>query len=290
MAAPKFAVVIPAYNAEAYLAETIRSVLAQTLEDFELVIVNDGSKDNTLAIAQGFTDNRIRVINKPNSGVSDSRNVGVAATTAPFIAFLDADDLFEPGKLQACYEALLANPSVSAVANRMALYYGPNDARNQPAQLYQGSPEPQAIRNYLLELRGTPFVSPSSASVRRAAFAATGGFDTQLSMSADLDMWLRLTEQGPFLVLPQVLGHYRLHAQQMSHKPELLALDNQLVFEKARKAGYFTSKAHYHRCMAGLHRMLAANYRAAGRWAAFFKHLITAAGYSPVVAVRGPKR
>ena len=100
---PKISIILPVYNAEKYLCETLDSVLSQTYIDFELLVINDGSKDNSLVILREYEkkDSRILVIDKPNSGVSDTRNIGIAQAKGEYIAFLDADDLYSPEYLLA---------------------------------------------------------------------------------------------------------------------------------------------------------------------------------------------
>lgn len=97
---PKVSIIIPAYNVENYIGEAIQSVLKQTYQDFELLVVNDGSTDRTLDVIDTYTDRRIRVINQVNSGVSVARNVGIDNATGEYIAFLDGDDRYEPTFLE----------------------------------------------------------------------------------------------------------------------------------------------------------------------------------------------
>lgn len=110
-------VIIPVYNAEKYLQETIQSVLNQTYSNFEIIAVNDGSKDTSLEILQKFTDYRIRIINKENTGVSDTRNVAIKAAKGEFVCFLDADDYLSPHYLQRLYETAIANNADMVVCN-----------------------------------------------------------------------------------------------------------------------------------------------------------------------------
>lgn len=110
-------VIIPVYNAEKFLYETVKSVLNQTYSNFELIIVNDGSTDGSLKILKQFTDQRIQIINKPNTGVSDTRNVAIRLTKGEYVCFLDADDCFAPWYLQRMYETAIANGADMVVCN-----------------------------------------------------------------------------------------------------------------------------------------------------------------------------
>ena len=104
---PKISVILPVYNAEKYLRYTLDSVLGGSFSDFEIVAVNDGSQDSSLAILEEYRerDARVKVIDKPNTGVSDTRNVAIAAAEGDYIAFLDADDIYSPEYLERMYSA-----------------------------------------------------------------------------------------------------------------------------------------------------------------------------------------
>lgn len=117
MADGLISVIIPIYNAEKYLQETIQSVLNQTYTNFEIVAVNDGAKDHSLEILQQFTDSRIRIINKVNTGVSDTRNTAIKTANGEFVCFLDADDYLSPVYLQRMYETAKVNHADMVVCN-----------------------------------------------------------------------------------------------------------------------------------------------------------------------------
>lgn len=119
-------VIIPIYNAEKYLREAIQSVLNQTYSNFEIIAVNDGSKDHSLEILQQFTDRRIRIIDKKNTGVSDTRNTAIKVANGEFVCFLDADDYFSPYYLQRMYETAAANCADMVVCNYMPFYGTPS--------------------------------------------------------------------------------------------------------------------------------------------------------------------
>ena len=112
---PRVSVIVPCYNAEEYIAETIRSVLEQSVEELELIVLNDGSEDRSEAVIQGFVDPRLVYVAKSNSGVADTRNQGVDRARAPVIAFLDADDLYERSNLEKKIDFLDENPDIGVV-------------------------------------------------------------------------------------------------------------------------------------------------------------------------------
>ncbi len=199
------AVVIPAYNSQRFLAEAIASVKAQSEAPAELLIVDDGSRDESASLAEGLGE---RCIRRENGGPGAARNTGVAATSSPLIAFLDADDLFTPDKLArqvahmaksdcvACGgDALLLRPGQSAVAG---------ERKNGAAQV------PGRVDRELL-LRSNPLIC-SSMMIRRSAFDAIGGFDEDRDLIAteDYDLWLRVLAEGPIDYLDEALAVYRL--------------------------------------------------------------------------------
>src|SRR3712207_3352824 len=110
---PLISVIIPVYNGEKTIQETIESVLNQTFPSFELIVINDGSHDSTLDIVSSIKDPRIKVFSYPNAGLSASRNRGISVACGEYVSFIDADDLWTPDKLEAQYKALQANPQAA---------------------------------------------------------------------------------------------------------------------------------------------------------------------------------
>lgn len=119
-------IIVPVYNAERYLRETIQSVLNQTYFNFELIAVNDGSTDRSLEILQKFTDQRIKIINKENTGVSDTRNIALKVAEGQFVCFIDADDCYSPYYLQRMYETAMVNNADMVVCNYMPFHGKPS--------------------------------------------------------------------------------------------------------------------------------------------------------------------
>jgi len=202
---PRVSVVLPVYNGERTLARTVASVLAQTFTDFELLVVDDGSTDGSRAVLAGFDDPRLRVLGFANAGHSASRNRGIRAARAPLVAFIDADDLWLPGKLERQVAALEARPAA-------ALAYAWTDCIDAAdAWVGTGSHvrvdgpafERLLVRNFL-DNGSTPLV-------RAAALAEAGGFDEALPAAEDWDLWLRLAWRHEFACVPEVLVLYRIH-------------------------------------------------------------------------------
>ncbi len=227
-------VIIPAYNYAHYLPEAVASVLAQDHADLELIIVDDGSTDDTAEVCAQFTDPRVRCVRQDNAGLSAARNTGIREARHPYVAFLDADDRWEPGFLTAIFrEFARLDDSFAAIATACARM----DAR--------GKPLPPPRHNFLHrgELTAAGFClrnRPLSSSVvlRRAVFDECGGFDTSLRSSEDRDMWIRLTTRGHrFFYLAEPLAFIRRHPHNMSKNAPRMKRNSGLVLRRAWIAG-----------------------------------------------------
>jgi glycosyltransferase involved in cell wall biosynthesis len=216
--APLASIVIPAYNAEETLEETLRSVLAQRGVELEVIVVDDGSKDATAEVAQGF-GSPVRVVRQPNMGVGAARNRGIAESRGQYVAFVDADDLWHPDKARLQVERLAAPSQCPECPGDRCLgglcYTGVRliDAHSQPLQVSSpwarpGSrPEGWIYRTLLFE--GNP-ITTSSVLVCRQLLARVGDFSTDRTVSEDYDMWLRLSRLAPVCFIPDPLTLYRI--------------------------------------------------------------------------------
>lgn len=255
---PKISIVIPVYNAAGFIRETVASVLNQTLHALEVIVVNDGSKDDSISILRELkpTDARIVVLDKPNSGVSDSRNRGVALASAPYIAFLDADDLFLPENLAKKVAYLDAHPTVG-------LCFSAHESFDSHTGRTLDTlwPDTEGLLPNLLRLARPHGLLPSSVVIRREILEAVGGFDTQLSTSADWDLWVRLAKITHFHGLPEILVRYRIHPAQMHLNIAQMERDMVYSFQKLKRAGgYFEAHSPYHQCFARLAVRLSGSY------------------------------
>jgi glycosyltransferase involved in cell wall biosynthesis len=199
MSVPAFSVVLKAFNEEDWIADAIRSVLAQTMTDFELIVVDDGSTDGTAAVVEGFqTDPRVRMIRQENRGVAAAINVGIGAARAPYAALIDADDFWMPGYLEAMRAALDSDPNAGfAYTDAWVLDHARARFWKMSSNAYLGEPEvppadPDAFLAALLEIN---FVF-GLAAIRRTAFEAVGGIDGSLRAAEDYVLWMRLLSKG----------------------------------------------------------------------------------------------
>jgi glycosyltransferase involved in cell wall biosynthesis len=208
----RFSVVVAAYNAARTVGSAIRSVLAQTRQDFEVIVVDDGSTDGTAGRVAGFSDERIRVVTQPNQGPSAARNTGVGAAGGTYVSMLDADDLWLPEYLEVMGGALDADPGAAfAYTDAWVLDDETGKVRRDSAMSYQRPPAtvPDARAFYLLLLE-TNFVY-TSVTARRAVLEAVGGYDETLRTGEDWDLWLRIARRGERAVRPP--GLLAVHRQ-----------------------------------------------------------------------------
>ncbi|HLZ66863.1 MAG TPA: glycosyltransferase [Aliidongia sp.] len=214
---PRVSVVMPIYNGAAFLAESIETVLAQTMADFELILVDDGSTDETARIIAAYAarDRRIVALAKANSGISDTLNQGLAVARADWIARLDSDDLMLPERLERQLAFVEANPDVIAAGS----YYEIIDAagRNRGSRM----PLPRTreeLAGFLAAREPLSFLHPSMIYRRRAALEL-GGYEKQTEPAEDVALFARMLATGaPILIQPEILLRYRVHANAVSSR------------------------------------------------------------------------
>jgi glycosyltransferase involved in cell wall biosynthesis len=227
---PLVSIVIPTYNSRDYLRSAIDSVLAQTVTDIEVIVVDDGSTDDTPAVTAGY-GTAIRAIRQANQGVAMARNNGIAASRGRFLALLDADDTWLPRKLELQVEALRERSGFRGCTTAHYLV----DASLEVFGTVRPTSDQVTLAGLLLE--GNVMGSVSSMLCERSLLERSGGFDPALSQCADWDMWIRLVRLGPFLTLQEPLVTYRWHGANMSLDPGLLERDSTRVLEKAFDSG-----------------------------------------------------
>ena len=201
---PTISVIIPVYNGEKTIKQTIESVLNQTFRDFELLIINDGSQDATLEIIQAINDARIQAFSYPNSGVSASRNRALTKAKGEFISFIDADDLWTPNKLELQLKALQDNPQA-------AVAYSWSDWIDESGQFLRSGGHITVNGKAYEKLLLRDFIeSGSNPLIRKQALDEVGYFEQSVTPAEDWDMWLRLAARYEFVTVevPQIL--YRI--------------------------------------------------------------------------------
>jgi glycosyltransferase involved in cell wall biosynthesis len=224
---PLVTAVIPAYNAERFVADAVESVLAQTYPSVECIVVDDGSTDGTSRTLSRF-GTAIQLIATPNGGVSRARNVGIRSARGEFVAFLDADDTWVADKLTEQMAIFSDRPELGMVYSGIALA----DETMHPVGRLEPAPPQLALRNTLLmELPSATGIG-STGVLPIGVLRDLGGFDERLSTAADCDLTCRVACRHPVDRHPEPLALYRLHGPTMSSDPAVLAHDMLLIFEK----------------------------------------------------------
>lgn len=228
-APPLFSVVIPTYNRAAKVVRAVESVLAQTLSDYDLWVIDDGSRDDTAQRLAPYGD-RLHYVAQANGGVAQARNRGMQASTGQYIALLDSDDRWHPQKLATVARAIAAQPQAG-------LFYSQWEAVSETGQRLwvdrsrgvRGSP-------YRALLMGD-FLATSSAVIKRASLQAVGGFDGSLTPCEDWDLWLRLSRQFSIHYIPEILVAFEHtpHNKATSNASGWLAAHDRVI-EKALAA------------------------------------------------------
>lgn len=202
-------VIIPAFNQGHFLAEAVNSALTQTYEEVEVIIVDDGSTDNTAQIAQSFSDKRVHYVFKENGGLSSARNEGIRHANGDFLSFLDSDDCFLPEKLELLLTEMENDPELGLVAGQAI----PVDEQGNPVGKLFDSPLPEDPKQLLL---GNP-LHVGSILLRRIWQERVGFFDETLRSYEDWDLWLRLALAGcKMKYVPIAVSLYRFHTAQMT--------------------------------------------------------------------------
>lgn len=213
--APLVSVVVPLYNGAAFVEQAVASVSAQSYESLEIVIVDDGSTDNSLAVVSACsTKAPLRVLRQQNRGVALARHNAVLASTGEFIAFLDQDDWWREDKIAKQVEAFRSDQSLGLVHTRAA-YYDQSSGSFVPPINSFATPHELVGDCYERLLMGN-VICNSTVMIRRSAFDAVGGFDLSIDGNtvADYAMWLRLARRFTFAFVPEELAVFRLHATQ----------------------------------------------------------------------------
>lgn len=278
---PLVSAVIPAFNAELWVSEAVRSVLDQTYRPLEVIVVDDGSADGTGDVVRAF-GGAVRYIRQANGGVSRARNHGAAEARGEFIAFLDADDSWLPRKLEVQVGRIVDLPR--AVASFMSSVSVKAGTKIEVPNLCR--PEADLVAGLLLH--SCVVGNASSVMIRREVFTRTGGFDPALSQCADWDMWIRLAELGPVDVVSEPLVRVRSHERNMSSNVALLEADTLRLLEK-----FFAASEHLPRygplrrsVYCNQYLTLSGSYLHTGRLGASLRCLADAAAHDPVSAFR----
>ncbi len=285
---PLVTAIVPVYNGEGFVADAIRSVLAQTYPNVECLVVDDGSTDGSAEAVKTFGAD-VRYLAKENAGVASARNHGVSHARGELVAFLDADDAWVPKKIEKQVGILRAQPEAGLVYSGMSLV----DEKMSPIGELRPAPPALALRNTLLLEQPSATGIGSTALLPAEVFRAIGGFDERLSTSADCDLTCRIALQHPLACIPEPLALYRCHGSQMSSDPTVLEHDMSLIYEKLFVGGRLPPDvvALRRRAYANLYFMLAATALNRRETVRFLGYAVRAAAYDarrvvPLIAKR----
>lgn len=220
----KVSVVIPTYNSARYVITAVESVLAQTYRHFEVLVVDDGSTDDTKEVLSKYEES-IRYLYKPNGGVSKARNYGIQRAQGKYIAFLDADDVWLPEKLEKQI-ALLESDTNIGLSYTSAIKV---DENLETKSYIEAEKYDDACEGLLLEMN---ILILSSSVARKDIVLQTNGFDSEFSTCADKDFWLRLSLLTKFAPVKEYLVKYRDVTGSMSSNPFLSKRDTENVLNK----------------------------------------------------------
>ncbi|NOR72214.1 MAG: glycosyltransferase [Methylomarinum sp.] len=224
-------IIIPAYNAELYLKTAINSILSQTYQNFEIIVVNDGSSDLTEAVAKQFTDSRIHIISQSNGGMSSARNAGLRLAKGDYIAFLDADDYWLPKKLEKQVMLLQQNPNLGFCSTQTRVE----------------TPEGAFVNDWLCPvisistlhtiMAETAAISGSASSVlaRKELQLKAGFFDEALTGLEDTDMWIRFSAISDYCCIPETLTVILKRSNSVSRSLSNMRTSGLAVLKKNRQ-------------------------------------------------------
>ena len=259
---PLVSVIITTYNRRDFVGEAVASVLAQSCTAFELLVVDDGSTDDTEEVVRPYLqDERVRYVSKANGGQASALNFGLVRTSAPLVCFLDSDCRWLPEKLAAQLAALRDHPAVGVV-------YGENEVIDARGHVTGHMTMSRFSGQVVTQLLYDNFVNFNCSMIRRDLLERVGDFNEQLRRNPDYDLWLRMSMVTEFLYMNRVLGQYRVMADQLSSDRDARFASNRdilaafldgpgsvLPASEARRAwsGFYVRRGRYY-ASAGRHR------------------------------------
>lgn len=204
---PFFTVVIPLYNKENYIINTIKSVISQEFKDFEIIVINDGSKDNSLEKLNSIKESRLNVYTQTQKGVSEARNNGIARSKGEYIALLDADDYWYPHHLSSLKQLIELFPSAGLYGDRYEIKIQNKTTRLAEISNYIKD-KPLLIKDYFAESLADPMLWTSACAFKKDTFYEIGKFDPELRTAQDLDFFVRGALKFPVAFHPKVGMRY----------------------------------------------------------------------------------
>lgn len=272
---PLVSIVIPSYNSEKYIADTIDSILKQSLKDFELIIVDDGSKDRTPAIVSEY-ESPVRLITQTNAGVCVARNRGLKEAQGQFICFMDHDDYWFPEKLARQIEVFTSHPEAGVVYSSFVRWHISEDAGFPAPDSFDIASIPDEIdpefsgwiyHHFLIDC----WMLTSTAMFRVDVLQECGGFDVTLPYSEDWELWLRISRVYPMIKLKRPTTLYRQHKDQGNLVVRDVDFRTSLLTNTVEKWGFYsndgrrTNRHQFFKQLALYHASFALSHLNAGK-------------------------
>jgi len=227
-------VIVPTYNAEKTIADTISSILCQSFSNLELIIIDDGSTDNTAEIVHKFNDNRINYVYQTNQERAETRNHGIALAQGELIAFVDSDDIWLFNKLEKQLDVIKNNPDIGLIYCDLIHF---DDETGRELFRFSNKVNLRRGNNCIKAILRDNFIQSPTPIVRKDIFDKLGLFDSSLIPVEDWDMWIRIASMYEIEVVNEPLACYRVHQKHTSwkNKPDLLYNSTLKMFEKIEK-------------------------------------------------------
>ncbi len=279
---PTVSVIMPAYNSARFIGEAIESVLGQTWPKTELIIIDDGSTDETASIIKSYGD-RVRYVYQQNARQAVARNAGIAISKGEYLAFIDADDVWGEEKLQKQLDKFQSNPSLGLVSCSTIEI----DEFSKQIGVKSTNLRGKALRSILLG-EGAAGINGSSPLIPRQVIESVGLFDPELTPVEDTDMFCRIAARYPIDYVDEPLVLYRSHSGNMHRKLDLMETAWTRFYAKVlrdpavRRFGWVFRL----RCYGRLYYMLAGDYAKAGKWKEAFWYGIKSVIFWPMTAIR----
>jgi glycosyltransferase involved in cell wall biosynthesis len=253
-------VIIPAYNCEKFINETLVSVINQSYSKLEIVVIDDGSTDGTRERVLSFKgqDSRIEYVNQSNSGVSAARNTGVSVSKGDYIAFLDADDVWLPDNISLKIEKIESGDFGLVHSDAYII----KEDSSLTGKIISG--REGFLLNDLLAWKETQVSGPSGVLIKKEIIKDVGLFDTYLSTSADFDFFIRVAEKFKIGRVAVPTWKYRTHSSNMHKNIANMEKDILYVFRKASHNRLFNSKSFERKCYSNMYTTLAASWAGDG--------------------------
>lgn len=249
-------VIIPLYNKEPHIAKTLKSVLDQSFQDFEIIVVNDGSTDNGPAIVKSFPDPRIRIVSQSNSGVAAARNKGIFEARGEFVAFLDADDLWMPAYLESLMNLATQFPDCDVFASSYLIREANGNSFSAIIRNLPFDSESGVLSNYFkVAATSNPPIWTSAVMVRHKAITDIGAFPIGVKSGEDLITWARLACRYKIAYVTKALAVFNVDGYSMKEKPKRIPPDYDWVGHELIQLKSNFNPPHINRYISHWHKM-----------------------------------